>query len=41
MPLDEHPGPASAIGHEQTARMVMSIIDESLVRAPWAHGRRC
>lgn len=41
MPLDESPGPAAAIGHEQTARMVTSIIDESLVRAPWSHARRC
>jgi hypothetical protein len=41
LPLDENPGPASAIGHEQTARMVTSIVDESLLAAPWAHGRRC
>ncbi|HUQ01842.1 MAG TPA: glycoside hydrolase family 2 protein, partial [Kofleriaceae bacterium] len=41
MPLDEREGPAAALGHEQTARMVTSIVDESLLRAPWAHGRRC
>jgi exo-1,4-beta-D-glucosaminidase len=41
MPLDENAGPAAAIGNEQTARMVTSIVDVSLLRAPWAHGRRC
>ena len=41
MPLDENAGPAAVLGNEQTARMVTSIVDESLLRAPWARGRRC
>jgi hypothetical protein len=41
LPLDENPGPAAAIGHEQTARMVQSIVDESLLLTRWSRARRC
>jgi exo-1,4-beta-D-glucosaminidase len=43
MPLDDGPGPAAAIGHEQSARMVQSVIAECgiHVAGPWGPALRC